>query len=132
MRLWLSGEIQNDVALSYSEAVRHLRRILKPLITATDYGRSVIEWAFIGIIQQRESMHSKDDWQFFKPRGLVQLRLRLDYATFKESDELDRSRLIFVALLNSVSYASRMKLENFNAEKFAADLIEIGVGHGLI
>jgi hypothetical protein len=132
MRLWISGELQNDVALSYTDSVRHLRRILKPLITAADYGKSVFEWAFIGILQQRETAAAKEDFQFFKPRGLVQFRLRIDYQAFKESDELDRSRLIFVALLRSVAYASQMKIENFNAEQFAADLIEIGVGHGLI
>src|SRR5947209_10178153 len=98
MRLWLSVELQNDVALSYTACVRHLRRILKPLITAADYGKSVVEWAFIGVLQQRETAAAKEDFQFFKPRGLVQFRLRIDYQAFKESDELDRSRLIFTAL----------------------------------
>ena len=132
MRLWLSGELQHDVALGYTDAARHLRRILRPVVSAADYGKSVIEWAFIGILQQRDTRATTEDWQFFKPRGLAQFRLRLDYDAFKQSDELDRSRLLFCALLRSASLSPRLHMENFNAEKFAADLIDIGVTHGLL
>lgn len=132
MRLWLSGELQHDVALSYTDTARHLRRILRPVVSAADYGKSVIEWAFIGILQQRETRLTAEGWQFFKPRGLAQFRLRIDYTAFKESDDLDRSRLIFCSLLRSATLAPSLHMEHFNADGFAHDLIEVGVTHGLL
>jgi hypothetical protein len=132
MRLWLSGELQHDVALSYTDTARHLRRILRPVVSGANYGKSVVEWAFIGILQQRDTRLTKEGWQFFKPRGLAEFRLRIDYNAFRDSDDLDRSRLIFCSLLRSASLAPNLNIEHFNAEQFASDLIEVGVTHGLL
>jgi hypothetical protein len=132
MRLWLSGELQNDIALSYTDCARHLRRILRPIVSAAHYGKSVYEWAFIGIVQQRDTALVREGWQFFKPRGLAEFRLRINHKAFKEADELDRSRLIYVALLRSATIAPLLQMDSFDAELFAHDLIDVGVTHGLI
>ena len=132
MRLWLSGELQNDVAFSYTNCLRHLRRILRPMVLATDYGKSVCEFAFIGIVQQRDIPLFRESWQYFKPRGLAQFRMRIDHPAFKEADELDRSRLIYTAMLRAAAVAPSLHIEAFDAERFAGDLISVGVTHGLI
>src|SRR5258707_15165040 len=108
MRLWLSGELQGNVAEPYIEVARRLRDVVKPQLLTADYGASVGEWALVGTVPPRRSNALREEWQFFAPRGLAEFRLKIDYRSFLEADDTERQRLLYSALLRSCSLAESL------------------------
>src|SRR4051812_30713401 len=105
MRLWLSGELQGNVAEPYIDVARRLRSVVKPRLAPVDYGDGVSEWALVGIVTPRQPAWLREAWQYIKPRGLAEFRLKIDYRAFLEADDVERHRLLYSALLRSCSLA---------------------------
>src|SRR5438046_2136676 len=87
MLIWLSGELQGEVAKGYTDAMRHLRTALKSRMTTADYGEAVHGWAVIGIVKKLESPLYREGWQFNRRRGMAEFRLKLDYDEFTAADD---------------------------------------------
>lgn len=132
MRLWLSGELQGNVAEPYIDVARRLRNVVKPRLASSDYGNAVGEWALVGIVTPRQSAWLREAWQFFKPRGLAEFRLKIDYREFLEADDAERHRLLYSALLRSCALAESLKIDNFYPAQFHQDLLSIGTEFNLI
>src|SRR2546423_5919920 len=104
MRLWLSGELQGNVAEPYIDVARRLRNVVKPQLLTAEYGQ-VGDWALVGIVTPRHSSFLREACQFFEQRGLAEFRLKIDYRSFLEANDVERHRLLYSALLRSCSLA---------------------------
>jgi stress-induced morphogen len=98
MELWMSGEIQADVA----EAYRSVRKLIESEINqelklVSPVGR-FHTWAFIAIIRSEEhpdySEVSKKDVR----RRLLEFRLRINHNTFRNATAVGQRRLVYHAL----------------------------------
>ena len=132
MRLWLSGELQGNVAEPYIDVARRLRNVVKPKLITADYGQSVGEWALVAIVTPRQSNWLREAWQFIPPRGLAEFRLKIDYRKFLEADDGERHRLLYSALLRSCSIAESLQITGFHPQQFHHDLLRIGTEHDFV
>jgi hypothetical protein len=132
MRLWLSGELQGNVAEPYIDVARRLRNVVKPQLLSADYGQAVGEWALVAIVTSRQNNWLREAWQFIPPRGLAEFRLKVDYRAFLEASDAERHRLLYSALLRSCSLAESLKIPSFHPEQFHQDLLRIGTENDLV
>src|SRR5438045_436328 len=84
MELWMSAEVQDDVA----EALRQAEREIQPKINARlapDYGPAVIEWALITILRPRIPQGWGEVRRYSRAEREVEFRLIIDHGEFKRA-----------------------------------------------
>jgi hypothetical protein len=109
MKLWMSGEIQADVADAYREARKivevEVNRVLGEISV-----EEAKEWAFIAIILDEESSTYGEIVKKKKSsRGTeLEFRLKIPHAKFLAASPGERISLIYKALSRSVSLMEQL------------------------
>jgi hypothetical protein len=129
MKLWISGEIDVEVA----DAYRATRQLVEKAINArlAEYGGAVNEWAFIGIIRQAGLGAGYPEIKRFdtKDRSL-EFRLAIDLEAFKSSSDIRRASLLLESLLRSLSIARELTIPGLDIERLEQDVRAVAVENG--
>jgi hypothetical protein len=102
MKLWMSGEIQADVADAYRHARKTVETEVNRLLAEVSLAEKAKEWAFIAIIREEESP-DYDEVVKKSPKGKgFEFRLKIPHAQFLAATPSERVGLILKALSRSV------------------------------
>jgi hypothetical protein len=107
-KLWMSGEIQADVAESFRKASNAVENVVNQLIEGVSFGGKIEEWTFIAIIR-KEDHPLFDEVVKISSRGKVlEFRLKIPHSDFLSASQIEQTRLILRGLLRSVSLMEKL------------------------
>jgi hypothetical protein len=101
-KFWWSGEIQADVADTYTEAMKAVDVELNRLLDGVSLGGRVEQWAFIAIIRKEDSPDYGEIAKKSSKGKVLEFRLMIPHAEFLASRPRQKISLIFKALSRSV------------------------------
>lgn len=130
MVIWMSGELQADIDDAYRITRNEMESMINAAIADMDYGKNVMKWALIPIILNFEDPVYHEVRKHHKARKVIEFRLKINHAAFKQADDLGKRKLIFQTILRSIDLARSMKLENFNLDRFEQDVRQVGLKNG--
>lgn len=117
--------MHTDVADSYRKARNHIEKIVNDTISDRDYGRAVKQWAFISILLPSDIEGYQEIIKYHKTQKVIEFRLKIDYRSFKDGNEVAHKRLICEALLRSLQMLSESNIKNFDHVQLKDDFLEI-------
>lgn len=118
MKLWMSGEVDADVADAYQSARRKIVASVNDRLQRVDFAAGCKELAVIAIICHDCDPEYKEIVKYHRGRGVAEFRLKIDYQSFLDSNEDDRTKLVLDMLLraldlmplNAISQQDLMKI----------------------
>lgn len=107
MKLWMSGEIQADIADAYRQARKIVEVEFNRLLAEVSLAESK-EWAFIAIIREEDSPdYGEVVKKSPKDKGF-EFRLKIPHAEFLAASSTEKTGLIFKALSRSVDLMGQL------------------------
>jgi hypothetical protein len=130
MQLWMSGELQNDVADQYREARKLVEGKLNERFRQTDYGNGLREWTFIAMIFGADGPNYKEVKRYDRRSKSCEFRLRINHAKFRGGDVEERAGLLCEALLECLNKLEEMRIDELKTEQIRADCVEVARSNG--
>jgi hypothetical protein len=122
MELWMSGEIQIDVADQYRHARRVVEHKINSCIGKKVYGTALIEWAYIAIIRAEDSEDYDEVTKYWKKRKVAEFRLKIDYDAFRNGTPRDHVRLLSESLMRSLDLMREIGVVDVDLETLRKDV----------
>jgi hypothetical protein len=124
MQVWTAGEVMIDIAHSYRSARKDVERALNAAVGAEGYGAGVTKWALIYIIMDEDDPNYPEIRRYEKRTGVVEFRLKVDHQAFKDGDRLTQRKLLAAAVLRSLELSVKLRIADFDTERFKSDVVE--------
>jgi hypothetical protein len=102
MKIWMSGEIDADVADDYRRLRQAIESAINARLAAISVGDSVAELAFIPIITSIARGLNPEVAKFRKRQKEAEFRVIVDHTRFRLADEHLRRRILLDALESCV------------------------------
>ncbi len=125
MNLWMSGELESDVADVHREARKIVQSELNERFEQANYGGGLKEWAFISMILGPNSPPYKEVKRYNRNEQSCEFRLRIDHDAFAAADRSERAGLLCQALLKCLDYLASMKVNNLDIDQIRRDCLEV-------
>lgn len=111
MKLWMSGEISDEAENAVTIGSKIIEPLVNKLINSVEIKEDYEKWAFLSIIMPPEWIA---DYPEVVRRSLknkvLEFRLHIDHATFKEADQQGQIQLVLAALERSVDLMEKLKV----------------------
>jgi hypothetical protein len=128
-RLFMSGEIEGDVYDSYRVARNEVEKRLNSTLENNSYGLLEL-WGVIPIIREVESAAYCEIKKYRKKKREFEFRLKIDYATFKGADDLEKRKIIMAVLLRSIDEMRTLVSEGINYAQLESDVRGVATEKG--
>lgn len=124
MKLWMSGEIQHDVAEGYREARLVVQSKVNERLQGITLNTNLDQWAFIGIIRPDDHPDYQEVKKFDKRHRTIEFRLKIDHAQFLSGSHAERVVLIIQALMRSVDLMNSLGIDSDDIDKLKSLLLD--------
>lgn len=126
MKLWMSGEIQDDISETYGKVSNRIEDVLNPVLQSHNYGDGLLEWDVIAIIlDEPASKHYKEIKKYDRRKRSSEFRLAINHSSFKSADAKQQFGLVIDMLLRSLSILEDQKVPNLNISALRSDVMNI-------
>jgi hypothetical protein len=125
MKLWMSGEIQADVADAYRVARKSIEEAVNQRLQAVKLSTPFQKWAFIAIIRAEDHPDYGEVKQKDTKRGVIEFRLKVEHQAFLNADAGHQKQLIIEALKRSVSMMAQMGVAEHDCGQLRGSLSEL-------
>ena len=122
MKIWMSEEIQSDVADAYGKARKLVETAVNECIKDNDYGEGLKMWFDIAIVRTEDSPLYGEIAKYRKRLKEVEFRLKIDHAAFPSGNGADHVRLISESLLRSLKMMPEIGVTKVDLEKLTKDV----------
>lgn len=102
MKLWMSGEIQADIADIYRETRKSVEAEVNRLLSGISLPGTAEKWAVIAIIRAEDYPDYDEIVKKSSGGKVLEFRLKIPHAEFLLASPRQRTRLLFEVLLRSV------------------------------
>lgn len=130
VNIWISGEVEEDVAEPYRIAAVTVRNVVNERISTKNYGDSILDWDLIGIVFAIETPGFPEIRRYKKQKKSVEFRLIIDHGRFRSESQQGQNELVLDALIRSVRIAKLMTIPSFDLDALETDILNIGRGYG--
>lgn len=124
MQVWTAAEAMLDIAEPFRSARKVVEKVLNTSLGSEDYGTGVMKWALIYIIMDEDDPNYPEVRRYRKRTHEVEFRLKVDHQAFKEGDVFAQRKLLAAAVLRSIDLSGQLKITDFDAERFKADVVQ--------
>lgn len=130
MKVWLSGEIQDDVADGHREARKAVTRLVEAGLQGQNYGEGFVELSLICII-----LEDVDDFpevkKYEKKNRVFDIRLQIPHGPFKAADAQFKQQMVMYTLLRAIKAMRSLAVPDIDCERLEAEVAAIANQHGL-
>jgi hypothetical protein len=130
VKVWLSGEIQDDVANAYREARRVVTRIIEVGLRERAYGPGLDELSLICIILENVDDHPEVR-RYEKKDRVFDMRLQIPHEPFKAADSGFQRQMVMYTLLRCIKEMRALAVPGIDYDRLESDVSEIAKQHGL-
>jgi hypothetical protein len=124
VKVWIGAELEADVADSFREARSKVEKTINATLEGKQYDIALNSWDCIAII--RDDKNFPEITKYSPKKREMDFRLKIDYKAFKEGNQLDREKLIFGMLRNSLSIIKANGVFGDGLDNLIADVDFIG------
>lgn len=124
MKLWMSGEIQHDIAEGYRQARLVVQSKVNERLQRITLNTNLDQWAFIGIIRPDDHPDYQEVKKFDKRHRTIEFRLKIDHAQFLSGSHAERVVLIIQALRRSVDLMNALGVDSDDIDKLKSILMD--------
>ena len=117
MNIWMSGEIDSDVANAHREARKFIQSEVNKLMQDVSLSTSVVTWVYIAIIRSEASSNYAEVVKFNSKDDSLEFRLIVDHGQFKRSDDQGKSLLIIESLKRSIKLMGDLSVSDNDRSK---------------
>lgn len=111
MRLWLSGEIDRDVADYYRMSLISIEKKVNQRLENISLDAPYMKWAFLAIIRDEESPQYEEISRRNVKRKVLEFRLKIDHGKFLNCrDPSERELMVIKALKRSVDLMAKFNV----------------------
>jgi hypothetical protein len=110
MKLWISGEIQSDIADNYRLVRTRIENEVNAELESLTRSWEIEKWAFIAIIRSAEHPDYEEIARRSSRGKVLEFRLKIGYQTFKNSGPKAQELLIYEALRRTISLMDKLQL----------------------
>jgi hypothetical protein len=132
--LWMTEEIQSDVAEEYADARREIEAAMNAVFSSFSYGDALEEWVVIGTVRKNAS--ASDGYgeinRYVKKERSFESRLKIPHAEFKAANAVEKRMLIVGILLRSIAEMRRRKIPGIDFAKLESDVRELAAAKGWV
>lgn len=121
MKLWISGEIDSDIAASLREARNAIEEAVNNIFTSNDYGDGIVSWDVIMMV----SNEGNEAFKYNRKKKETDVRVLLSKSRFQPMDLLKWKLMILSALIRAVDELSTLEIDNFNGALLKQDLLNL-------
>jgi hypothetical protein len=129
MKVWLSGEIQDDVDGAYHEASKAIRRIVETGLQGRSYGKALDELSLICIV-----LEDVDDYpevkKYEKRDRVFDIRLQIPHDSFKTASPDFQQQMVMYTLLRAIKEMRSLAIRDIDYDRLEADVLAIAKQHG--
>ena len=122
VKIWMSGEIETDVADSYRSARNDIEPMINNVLALGEYGPNLRKWAFLAIILHQDDPRYKEVKKYRKKLREFESRLKIPYIAFKNAAPVHQRRLIISAMLRSISEMRTLEIPSVDYDKLERDI----------
>lgn len=131
MQIWMSEEIEADVADAYQEVRTKIESSLSSVFEKRDYGPGLVKLYFIAmLLGDNAPAGLKEIKRYKKKDKTAEFRLVIDHEQFKAGDHRSRAALIVDALLRSLDLMGGMGIPDVDIASIRADLLATAESQG--
>lgn len=131
MKLWVSGEVDEDVAEPYRKAAVEVRNHINAVISEKAYGPAIENWDVIGIVLAGEATGFPEVRRYKKRSKSVEVHLNIDHAQFTRASAKTKKQMVFSMVMRSLAIAKGLAIKGFAFDKFEKDLLAVGTSKAL-
>lgn len=124
MKLWMSGEIQHDVAECYRQARLVVQRRVNERLQQMTFKTDLDQWAFIGIIRPDDHPDYQEIKKFDRRHKTIEFRLKIDHGQFLSSSHEEHIAMIIQALKRAVDLMNSLGVDPDDIEKLKSVLMD--------
>jgi hypothetical protein len=121
MKIWMSGEIQSDIAEGYDRARKQIEAAFNRSFAERDFGEGLVELAYIAIIRKIDSPDYGEVKKYSKRDRSAEFRLKIPHEIFLRANDHERTRLVAASVLRAVGLLRDLKIKNFDHPTFDAE-----------
>lgn len=118
MRLWMSGEIQNDIADAYRAARQSVQKTFNQEFEEKSFGPGLVELAYIAIIREIESDDYREIKRYSKKDKDVEFRLAIPHTACVQADPAQMLALVVDSVTRAVGMLGSLKIPDFDVAGF--------------
>jgi hypothetical protein len=129
MRLWIGGEISQDVYDAHVFSRDEIEHIVNDRLKKLNYGSGLKSWDVIPIIMpKRRQIDYPEIAKYSQKKRDCEFRLYIDHAKFKKGSQAEQYRLYCDMLTRSLDYLESWNIPKFDVEQMRKDF-ESAVKH---
>ena len=125
MKLWMSGEIDHDVAEPYRLIRMRLEDEINKLLSQCEFNNDVDKWAYLAIITNLAGDSYPEIARYSPKKKIAEFRLKINHDNFKNSDDKKRYKLVVESLIRSIYMFKEINVPAFDAAKLIAAITRI-------
>jgi hypothetical protein len=130
MKVWISGEVDSDIGLSFPHALTRVEGLLNEAIASETYDIPLDSWDCIAIIRADDVF--PEVTKYSRKRRDMDFRLRVDHAKFLAASPLECEALLFDMLRRSLTILGEKGLAGPELDKLSADATRVATRHGWV
>ncbi len=111
--------------------VKAVEKLLKGNLNIQNYGDEIDYLFFIFIIDLPNSIH-KEGYRFYRQKRHLDFQLKLDYFEVLAATPEDVKAMMANLFLNSILLYKKMRMKNFDSQRFYADVKSLFEKNGLV
>jgi hypothetical protein len=128
--LWMSGEVQSDIADEYRLARKDVEAAVNAALRPFNYGDGLNKWSVIAIILEEDHPDFDEVKKYRGKERTFEFRLKISHTAFKSADPVGRRRLIVEALLRSIAEMRILTIRSIDHAKLESDVRELAAAKG--
>jgi hypothetical protein len=130
MRIFISGEISQDIQMPFIYAASEVADKLNRTISCREYGGSVKTWYFLPIVFDKPIPGFTEETTVNKEKKYVECRPYMAHSAFATASSEQQRSLLFGSLLRSIQEVATLDIEGFDRQQFEQDIRDFGEQEG--
>lgn len=125
MKLWISGETEDDIAEDYRKRFNIIEPEVNRILGDLSFSDDMERWSFIAIILSEKFLDAYPEIvRRSLKRRTLEFRLHILHAEFKQASAGKQMTMIFDALTRSVDLMPKLKVSPESQQKLRAALAQ--------
>ncbi|MBA9901141.1 Imm44 family immunity protein [Burkholderia cepacia] len=125
MKLWMSGEVEADLADTYRVARNAIEPVVNRALEGIEFDQKTEKWTLIPIILSDTFLSGFPEIVKRSSKGTVlEFRLQIPHEEFKQASSEEKMAMLFDALSRSIDLMPKLKVSLESQTKFYAALAQ--------
>ena len=120
MKLWMTSEVQIDVADKLRALRNEIEEVVNERIKDKSYGEGLVEWAHFFVIMLNGTFYD-DVVKHWVKRKEYETRLHIDHSEFLKASEKKAMRMLCESLVESLEKMNPKKFPKFDRDALLSD-----------